>query len=115
MHLTRYSMYRQIQAALKEPLTGRVLGVSGIENFRSMISSDADVVETMYPDVDIENLKFSDGEFDCVITDQVLEHLPHPLRAPPDQDVAVHGRVEVERAQRLRARDDLPYRTPLSM
>ena len=81
MHLTRYSMYRQIRAVLQKPMTGRILGISGIENFREMIDAGADIVDTQFPDVDAEALTFLDDEFDYVITDQVLEHVRNPQRA----------------------------------
>jgi SAM-dependent methyltransferase len=81
MHLTRYSMYQQIRASAPLPMRGRVLGISGIANFRSMMHPGASVVDTQFPDVDLQDLDYPDGEFDWVITDQVLEHLPNPQRA----------------------------------
>ena len=81
MHLTRYSMYRRIQAALEVPLSGRILGVSGIENFRHMIGPGAEVLDLHYPGIDLERLKFPDAQFDVVISDQVLEHLRDPKSA----------------------------------
>ena len=81
MHLTRYSMYRRIRTALDTPISGRVLGISGIENFGDMMAPEAEILDTSYPDVDVENLQFSDAQFDWVISDQVLEHIAHPPRA----------------------------------
>lgn len=34
-----------------------------------------------YPEYDIQAAQFSDDEFDVVIADQVLEHVPHPMKA----------------------------------
>ena len=81
MHLTRYTMYRRIGAALAQPMRGTILGVSGIENFRPMIDRTASVIEIQYPDADIHNLAFEDEHFDWVVTDQVLEHVSDPKRA----------------------------------
>ena len=81
MHLTRYAMYRQIRACAPVPMQGRILGISGIENFRAMFAAGASVVDAHYPEVDAQQLPFGDGQFDWVITDQVLEHLPDPQAA----------------------------------
>jgi SAM-dependent methyltransferase len=81
MHLTRYTMYRRIGAAIAQPMRGKILGVSGIENFRPMIDQGASVVDIQYPEADIHNLEFEDEQFDWVITDQVLEHVSDPKRA----------------------------------
>jgi SAM-dependent methyltransferase len=81
MHLTRYSMYRRISAAVAQPMRGTILGVSGIENFRPLIHPTASVIDIQYPESDLHDLKFPDQEFDWVITDQVLEHLSDPKRA----------------------------------
>jgi SAM-dependent methyltransferase len=82
MHLTRYSMYRQIASALPRPLAGRILGISGIENFYSIIDrARSELVETSFPQVDMQSLPFPDEHFDVVISDQVLAHLPDARRA----------------------------------
>jgi len=83
MHLTRYCMYQRIQAVLQgRQLTGRILGISGIKNFYPMIDwNNSHLVEVEYPEVDMQNLPFEEAEFDVVISDQVLEHLPNPKRA----------------------------------
>jgi SAM-dependent methyltransferase len=81
VQLTRYAMYQDIGRTLGGPIGGRVLGVSGIDKFGPLIDPSADMVETTYPEVDLQNLPFSRESFDAVITDQVLEHLADPRRA----------------------------------
>src|SRR5437899_1391897 len=44
-------------------------------------ASAAPVLETNYPDVDLQQLPYSPEQFDYVITDQVLAHLPDPRAA----------------------------------
>lgn len=82
MHLTRYTMYRQIGEALQGRLRGRILGISGIAHFERFIDRrNAEVVEVAYPEVDMQRLPFADEEFDAVISDQVIAHLADPRRA----------------------------------
>ena len=81
MHLTRYSMYKGIGEVLSTPLEGDILGISGIANIRHLISESANIRDAQYPDIDVQRLPFEDSSFDCVITDQVLEHLEDPAEA----------------------------------
>jgi SAM-dependent methyltransferase len=82
MHLTRYYMYHQIATALGGRLSGKILGVSGIHNFYGLIDrQDAHLLEVEYPEVDMQSLPFGNEEFDVVISDQVIEHLPNPQKA----------------------------------
>ena len=74
-HLTRYYMYKRIKECFKEPINGKILGISGIENFRPLISKDAKVLDVHYPEVDMQSLPYEDNSFDFVISDQVIEHL----------------------------------------
>jgi hypothetical protein len=59
-------------------MNGKILGISGIENFYSLFSRDAEIVEVQYPDVDMQNLPYANDSFDMVISDQVIEHLEKP-------------------------------------
>lgn len=82
MHLTRYTMYRQIREALQGRLQGRILRISGIASFEQFIDRrHAEVVKAAYPEVDMQRLPFADEEFDAVISDQVIAHLEDPRRA----------------------------------
>jgi len=81
VHLTRYCMYQKIAETLREPLAGKILGVSGIDAFRPLICKQAEVLDVHYPEVDMQNLPFKDNSFDIVISDQVIEHLEDPKRA----------------------------------
>jgi SAM-dependent methyltransferase len=80
-HLTRYYMYKRIRECFKYPLEGMILGISGIENFKTLIDKSAEVLDMNYPEVDMQNLPFEDGIFDFVISDQVIEHLEGPQKA----------------------------------
>lgn len=82
MHLTRYYMYKRIKECLKEPMSGKILGISGIENFYPLIDvKNAEIIEVWYPEVDMQNLPSPNDTFDFVISDQVIEHLENPIRA----------------------------------
>lgn len=74
-------MYQRIAEALNQSLQGKILGISGIENFLPLIQRDAQVLDVQYPDVDMQNLPYEDNVFDFVISDQVIEHLEDPKRA----------------------------------
>jgi len=80
-HLTRFYMYMKIKEYFNKPLDGKILGISGIDNFRPLFSPNAEVVDAYYPDVDIQNLPYEDNSFDFVISDQVIEHIEDPKKA----------------------------------
>jgi SAM-dependent methyltransferase len=85
-HLTRQNMYKQIKECLIKnqlfPMKGNILGISGINQFYPFIDfNDSILEEVNYPDVDIQNLPYSDDSFDVIISDQVLEHIEDPQRA----------------------------------
>jgi len=74
-------MYKKIRQFFKEPIDGKILGISGIESFRSLIGQTAEVLDIQYPEVDMQNLPYEDNSFDFVISDQVIEHLEDPKKA----------------------------------
>ena len=80
-HMTRYYMYKKIRDYFRQPMKGKILGISGIEYFLPLISKDSDIFEAHYPEVDMQNLPYEDNSFDDVISDQVIEHLEDPKKA----------------------------------
>lgn len=74
-------MYKKINGYFKQPIKGKILGISGVENIISLISKDADVLEVQYPEVDMQDLPYEDNSFNYVISDQVIEHLENPQKA----------------------------------
>jgi len=82
VNLTRYYMYKRINECFKDPMTGKILGISGIKNFYSSIDmKNAEIIEVEYPSVDMQNLPFKNDTFDFVLSDQVIEHLQNPHQA----------------------------------
>jgi SAM-dependent methyltransferase len=78
-------MYKQIYQCLKKnnllPLSGKILGISNIGNFHPLINEKAQIIDTEYPEVDLQNLPYNNNSFDYVISDQVIEHLEDPKKA----------------------------------
>jgi len=63
-------------------MKGEILGISGIKNFYHVIDMNVSrLIETEYPEVDMQDLPFKSSRFDFVISDQVIEHLENPERA----------------------------------
>ena len=81
MHLTRYSMYKHIHNVFPEGIYGKVLGVSGVDNFKPIINDKKSIVKANFPKVDMQKLPYKSSSFDCVISDQVIEHLEDPWKA----------------------------------
>lgn len=79
-------MYHQIITILNRndllPLKGKILGISGIGNLTSLIDKkQSEIIEADYPEVDMQNLPYSENQFNIVISDQVIEHLENPKKA----------------------------------
>lgn len=82
MKLTRYSMYKSIEHSLPSPISGDILAVSGIEDFRECIPfKNPNITEANYPAYDMQSLPFQNDTFDCLISDQIIEHLEDPFKA----------------------------------
>ena len=63
---------------------GKILGIDSLKYFtgsnnfapeREIISQNADITETQYPQINMLALPYKDDFFDIVISDQVLEHI----------------------------------------
>ena len=85
-HLTRNYMYESIYSCLKQndlfPIKGKILGISGIKNFYPFIDMrNIELIEQNYPEIDMQDISYEKNTFDCVISDQVLEHLEDPSQA----------------------------------
>lgn len=75
-------MYQALREVIDRPLSGRILGISGIRNFDEFIDGAAsEVVDVQYPEVDMQDLPYAAASFDVVISDQVIEHIPRPFKA----------------------------------
>jgi SAM-dependent methyltransferase len=81
IHACRWAMYESLSQWLNErDWSGKTVGEVGGSNgaLRSFVS-DARYRQLTYPEYDVQNLQqVQDNEFDLVILDQVLEHLPNP-------------------------------------
>lgn len=100
-HITRYSMYRELDGLFRDTAQGsRVLCISESNELVKVLGlSAAEIVQADYPDHTITDLNaFEDGTFDFIVSDQVLEHIegdPHKafsesLRLLKTGGVAVH-------------------------
>ena len=77
-HMTRYVMYQRLEqlGARLQPLRGKALCISHSKHLLLMMGVNADSVrEANYPESLITELRYPDGEFDFVCSDQVLEHV----------------------------------------
>ena len=75
-------MYKRIKENFNELMTGKILCVSGINNFYHLIDMEAsEITEVEYPDVDMQNLPSNEETFDFIVSDQVVEHLENPQKA----------------------------------
>lgn len=81
MRLTRYFMYNQLQKCFPNKIKGKILGISELDGLSFLIHPESDVIETHYPEADIQRLPYEDNIFDYVISDQVLEHVENPFLA----------------------------------
>lgn len=77
-------MYKSIFEALPLPLSGDILGISGLKfwtgspNYippKKIITDSAHVVQTEFPGVNVCKLPYPNNTYDYVICDQVIEHV----------------------------------------
>lgn len=76
-HITRYFMYQHLSKYYEpRPSDLKVLSISGSNYLGKLLGfQDHQITEVSYPEVTIFDLPFKDGEFDCIVSDQVLEHV----------------------------------------
>jgi len=90
-HITRYTMYRSImQHRVDPPRTALALSISGSEGLCRLLGfTNAQIISADYPGVNLLALPFPNCTFDCVVSDQVLEH----VRGNPQQAIDESRRV----------------------
>ncbi len=76
-HVTRYYMYRHLSKySAPRPQELKALSISNSDALGKLLGfADSQMVNVCYPDCNVLNLPFKDGEFDAVVSDLVLEHV----------------------------------------
>ncbi len=79
-HITRYYMYEHLSWVLKSisncSTGNKMLSISGSEDICNLVGiKDPQIIEVNFPEYSMLKLPFKDGEFDWVVTGQVLEHV----------------------------------------
>jgi len=99
-HLTRYYMYGRLQSiGPKLPIkNGRVLSISQSAILAELVGLEpSEVVPADYPEQNVLALDFESESFDCVVSDQVLEHVEGNPQKAIDESWRVlrHGGVAI--------------------
>ena len=98
--LTRYYMYKHL-SKYSEPRSAdlRVLSISHSNHLANLLGfTNNQITDAEYPEFNILDLPFKDGEFDAIVSDQVLEHvkgnpqqaIDESLRVVKPNGVALH-------------------------
>ena len=79
-HITRYYMYRRLEGLFHDEFQGRgkkILCISHSQELADLMGlKDATMIEANYPDHNITDLtEFESGQFDYIVSNQVLEHI----------------------------------------
>lgn len=81
---SRYSMYTSIQSVVNK-LTDinnvTFIGEDGTSGLLSMFTGNVNITTTNYPAVNIMDLPYSDNSKQCLVIDQVLEHVRDPWKS----------------------------------
>ncbi|WP_299357079.1 class I SAM-dependent methyltransferase [uncultured Shimia sp.] len=105
---------RQIAAA---KIDLDILDVNGAEVISDTLSELPNYVRGDYPELDLQNLPYSDNSFDVILHSDTLEHVPNPLQAlsqclrvlRPGGWLCFTIPIVVERATRSRAGEQKSY------
>lgn len=81
IHLTRYTMYNRIKEFFKEGRKGKVLCISGKGYIADQFHPNSEMINAEFPKIDVQKLPYSNGEFDFVLCDCVIEHVENPFLA----------------------------------
>ncbi len=81
-HVTRYYMYKRLSEYSEQRSEDlKVLSISHSQPLARLLGfNDRQITDVPYPEFNVLSLPFKDGEFDAVMSDQVLEHVegdPH--------------------------------------
>jgi SAM-dependent methyltransferase len=70
-------MYQRLVEVLSgKSVTGRILSISHSTKLcQTCFPDQSEIIEANYPECSVLALPFGDGEFDAVVSDQVLEHI----------------------------------------
>ena len=77
-HITRYAMYNHLRSVCDGIVSpdSRVLSISRSQPLIDTVGLPSSaIVNADYPEHNMLSLDFADASFDCVVSDQVLEHL----------------------------------------
>ena len=78
MSWLRNVMYDRLIPYVKEFRNGKLITFGGSSGLLKYVSRDVDVLVTHHEDIDAQKTEFNDGEWDYIITDQVMEHVDNP-------------------------------------
>ncbi|MDY6784729.1 MAG: methyltransferase domain-containing protein [Cyanobacteriota bacterium] len=90
-HITRYFLYKRLGEILNTGTrSGKILSISHSDRLcRFFDLKQSEVVEANYPDYNILSLPFGEGEFDYILSDQVLEHVEGNPQAAIDETLRI--------------------------
>lgn len=80
--ILRYFMYEALRPSLSTCQATNVLSISDAAGLVDLLGDGRrQVTVTQFPEIRMEQMPYSDGEFDLVLSDQVLEHVADPWKA----------------------------------